>query len=277
MRPVAISRIRVALGGLAYHPRMNALVGKRVLVTRAREQAGATAELLRARGAVPVVVPTIVIGPPSDAGPMRRAVEGIARYAWVALTSVNGAGAFFDEVKRQGRGLEAKIAVVGTRTAAAVEARGARVEVVAADARGEGLADAMLRAFAGATPRVLVARAEVAREVLPDALRAAGCEVDVVAFYATRTSDTASAEIARAIDGGTLDAVLFTSGSTVDNLCDALGPSAHELLSRLLVASIGPVTSDAARARGVHVDVVANEATIEALVDALEGAFSARA
>lgn len=256
-----------------------ALSGKRVLVTRAKEQAGSTADLLRARGAVPVIVPTIAIGEPGDPAPMRRAVADLARYAWIAFTSANGVEHTWREIERQGRAAAglgaAKVAAIGPGTARALEARGVRVDVVAKELRGEGLAAELLRVFGDARPRVLVARAEVARNVLPDELRAAGCEVDVVAVYATRAPDAeAVAHLAAALARDEIDAVLLTSGSTVDNLCDCLGAPAAELLAHARVASIGPITSEAAARRGVRIDVSAPEPTVAALVEALEAWFS---
>jgi uroporphyrinogen III methyltransferase/synthase len=174
-----------------------------------------------------------------------------------------------------GKSFTAKVAAIGPGTAKALEARSIAVALRAKDSRGEGMAEELLRAFASSRPRVLLARAEVARDVLPDAIRAA-CDLDVVAVYATRRPEPrVAADLARAFESGEIDAVLFTSGSTVDSLCDTLGDRARDLLARVRVASIGPVTTDAARHRGVHVDVVAGEPTVEALVDALEAAFSA--
>jgi uroporphyrinogen III methyltransferase/synthase len=122
--------------------------------------------------------------------------------------------------------------------------------------------------------RVLVARAMSAREALPDALRASGCEVDVVAAYETRAPSPDVAErIAGDLERGALDAVLFTSSSTVDNLCDLLGTRAPSLLARARIASIGPVTTAAAERRGVRVDVRASPYTVPALLDALESSF----
>ncbi len=258
----------------------SALSGKRVLVTRAIEQAGSTADLLRARGAVPVVVPTIAIDEPSDPEPMRRAIANLARYEWIAFTSANGVDRVAREIDRQGlaaKGLgAAKIAAIGPGTAKALEARGVVVDVVAKELRGEGLADALIGAFGDARPSVLVARAEIARDVLPDALRAAGCEVDVVAVYSTRLPDSATiAELTGALARGEIDAVMLTSGSTVDNLCDCLGARAADLLGHTRVASIGPITSEAASRRGVRIDVTAAEPTVAALVDALERAARA--
>lgn len=261
---------------------MGALAGKRVLVTRAREQAGSTAELLRARGATAVVVPTIAIGPPSDVAPMRRAIAELATYDWIAFTSANGVEHAWNELARQGldgaaRGA-AKIAAVGPGTARALEKRGAPADVIAKEMRGEGLASELLRAFGASRPRVLLLRAEVAREVLPESLRAAGCAVDVVAVYATEPADPAAiAALAESLERREIDAVLLTSGSTVDNLCDALGDRAVTLLAGTSVASIGPVTTEAAARRGVRVDVVAREATVASLVEALEAFFGERA
>jgi uroporphyrinogen III methyltransferase/synthase len=124
---------------------------------------------------------------------------------------------------------------------------------------------------------VLILRAQVARDALPDALRAAGFPVDVVAVYETRAvpqsaGDAIAAELAR----GAIDAVTFTSSSTVDNLCDLIGPRAQALLARVVVASIGPITTATAERRALRVDVTAKTYTVAGLIDALEDAFAAR-
>ena len=120
----------------------------------------------------------------------------------------------------------------------------------------------------------MILRAEVARAALPDALRAAGCTVEIVPVYETRGPDLAAvAPVAEGLAAGTIDAVLFTSGSTVNNLCDALGARAVELLGRARVASIGPVTTEACARRGVRVDVTAGGASLDRLIDDLEAAF----
>jgi uroporphyrinogen III methyltransferase/synthase len=122
---------------------------------------------------------------------------------------------------------------------------------------------------------VLLPRAARAREALPEALRAAGCTVDVVAAYETHAATGPAVEgLAAELDAGRLDAVLFTSGSTVDHLCDALGPRAAALLAGVRVASIGPVTSEAARARGLRVDVEARETTVAGLIRALADSYA---
>jgi uroporphyrinogen III methyltransferase/synthase len=268
------------------------LFGKRVLLTRAREQAGSAAALLREQGAEPLVVPTIEIHPPRDRAALARAVEDLraGRYAWVAFTSANGVERTWEALAAAGADARAfagaRLAAIGPATARALERRGLRADVTAKEFRGEGLAEQMLRAIArppaagqgDRAPRVLLPRAARAREALPDALRAAGCEVDVVAAYETRPPppETVEALVAE-LEAGRVDAVTFTSSSTVEHLCDLLGARASPLLSRTCVASIGPVTTDTARARGLRVDVTADEYTLPGLVRALARRFSATA
>ncbi len=259
------------------------LFGKRVLVTRAREQAGKAEALLRGAGAEPVMVPTIVLGPPDDPAPLVRAVADLRAgvYGWVAFTSANGVDHTWEAVVAAGGDARAfgnaKLAVIGPATAAALERHGLTADVQAREFKGEGLADEMLRqmgpAPAGAT-RVLVARAAKAREVLPEALRAAGWTVDVVAVYQTRSPARSALDaLVRDLEAGRIDVVTFTSSSTVDNLCELLGPDAVRLLSRPRIASIGPITSETAHARGLRVDVTASEYTLPGLLRSLARAI----
>jgi len=264
---------------LSWLPKL-ALFGKRVLVTRAREQAGGAAAMLRERGADPVVVPTIEIHPPSDPSAMIDAVQSMPeRFDWIILTSANGVDRLWAEVKRQGRDARAfgraKVAAIGPGTAAALERCGITPDVIAKEHRGEALAEEVLAAMGSERARVLVARAEIARDVLPDALRAAGCQVDVVSVYKTRSPPRPLLEaLSSLLAGGEIDVVTFTSSSTVDHLCDALGAPAAELLARTCVASIGPITTETAKKRGVRVDVTAADYTIVGLVAALEKHFA---
>ena len=277
---------------------MGPLSGKRVLVTRAGEQAGSTAALLRAQGAEAVVVPTIEIVPPGDPAPLAKAIGDLraGAYAWVAFTSANGVERTWQAIEAAGGDGQvfgaARLAVVGPATAQALAGHGLRADVVAEELRGEGLAAAMLAAMKGSwitshglpkvgqvegdvRGRVLLARAARARDALPDALRAAGCTVDVVAAYETRPVTGAAMEsLAVELAAGRLDAVTFTSSSTVDNLCDALGPRAVALLGHARLASIGPLTSETARSRGLRVDVEAQESTVGGLIRALADSYA---
>lgn len=254
------------------------LFGKRVLVTRAREQAGRTAERLRERGADPVVVPTIDIRPPSDPAPTVDAVTTLGSYGWVVFTSANGVERVGSELRRQGRDARAfgtaKIAAIGPGTAAALERLGLVADLVPSVHKGEDLAAELVRVIGSSAPRVLVARAERARDVVPDALRQVGCTVDVVPVYKTCPPPQPLLDgLAALLEAGEIDAVTFTSSSTVEHLCDALEDRAAMLLARTRVASIGPITTSTAQKRGVRVDVTAREHTIEGLVRALEGFF----
>jgi uroporphyrinogen III methyltransferase/synthase len=174
----------------------------------------------------------------------------------------------------------ARFAVVGTATAAALEAHGYEAQVVAKEFRGEGVAEALLAVLKrerGRGPRVLLLRAEEASDVLPEALMAAGVDVDVVAAYRTRPSPEGGAEIARLLGGGGLDVVVFSSGSTVTAICDALAPfgSPVAALATVTVVCLGPVTAAAAHARGLRVDLVPPVATFPAAIEALEQRFRA--
>jgi uroporphyrinogen III methyltransferase/synthase len=256
------------------------LFGKRVLVTRPREQAQAMVDELSDEGAVPVVAPSIVLRPPSDPAPLQRALEKVGRgeIGWVAFTSANGVERTWDVLAAGGGDARAfggaKLAAIGPATAAALGKHGLRADVTAEDFRGEGLAAVMLAAMKDGPQRVLLARAARARDVLPEALRAAGHEVEIVAVYETHPAPPQALEATvRDLQAGAIDAVTFTSSSTVEHLCDALGPHAPEILARARVASIGPVTSDSARARGVRVDVEARKYTVPGLVRALADSY----
>jgi uroporphyrinogen-III synthase len=157
-----------------------------------------------------------------------------------------------------------KVAAIGPGTAAALGARGIRPDLVPE----RFVAESLLEAFpdpAGPAARVLLARAEQARDVLPEGLAARGYRVDVLPVYRTDPAAPDPSDVA-AVAGGTVDAITFTSSSTVANFCDAVGPLPEP---QPLVASIGPVTSETARARGLQVGVEADPHTVDGLVDAL--------
>lgn len=190
------------------------LFGKRVLVTRAEAQAASAAALLRDAGAEPVVVPTIVLGPPPDPALLARGIAELraGSYAWVAFTSANGVDRTWEAIAAAGGDARAfgaaRLAAIGPATAAALERHGLRPDVVAKEFRGEGLAREMLATMSKNPGRVLLPRAAKAREVLPETLRAAGWVVEVVAAYETRPpAPEAVAELVAQLDAGTLDAV----------------------------------------------------------------------
>jgi uroporphyrinogen III methyltransferase/synthase len=245
------------------------LLGLRVLVTRTREQAGRLAEGLRALGAEPVECAVIETAPPLDWAPLDRAIGELGAYRWIAFTSANGVEAFFARLALAGRDARAlagaRLAAIGPATAAALAARGLRADVVPAEFVAEALADA-LGDVRGA--RVLLARADIARPALAERLRAAGALVDEVVAYRTVRPEGLEARLRQALAGA--DVVTFTSSSTVRNLFEALGPSeAAQALRGVAVACIGPVTAQTARELGLEPAVVAEEYTIEGLLEAL--------
>ncbi|MEM8707343.1 MAG: GNAT family N-acetyltransferase [Actinomycetota bacterium] len=238
------------------------LGGLRVVVTRPRAQAAALVDALEAVGATPVPVPVIEIVDPPDGGVgLRTALRVLRAGDWVAITSPNGAAKVAEALGDRPLAEGVQVAVVGPGTRDRAEALGLTVDLVPADAIAEGLAAAFPAPPTGGG-RVVLARAEVARETLPIHLRMMGWNVDEVVAYRTVTApvdDAGRAACAAA------DAVVFTSGSTVSSLVDAVG--LEGLPPR--VASIGPATSAVAAERDVIVDVEADPHTIPGVVEAL--------
>lgn len=256
------------------------LAGRRIVVTRRREQAGELRRALEARGARVVELPTIELAPPKSWRPVDEALARLPRYDWLIFTSVNGVENFVARMKKRGfhrRALgAAKIAAIGPATARALRRHGIRADVVPAEFRAEGLLQ-KLSATRWRGKRVLLARAAAAREVLPQELRRRGARVDVVAVYRT-VVPAASRRRTRAFFGQRkLDAITFTSSSTVRNFLALLGRErARRALAGVAVATIGPVTSRTARGLGLRVSVAAKKYTVTGLVQALEGFFGGK-
>jgi uroporphyrinogen III methyltransferase/synthase len=242
------------------------LFGRTVVVTRARAQASAFAHELRSLGASVIEAPTIEVVDPSDGGAALRAAvdelsSGTGAYDWLVVTSVNGVERTFDHLPDARVLAGVRVAAVGTATAEALAARRIVADLVPERFVAEGL----IEAFPAPPPeggRVLLARAEVARTELPDALRAMGWEVHDVAAYRTAPAAVAD-DVAERIAAA--DAVTFTSSSTVTNLVAAVGADRVPPV----VASIGPVTTATARKLGLEVTVEATPHTTEALLAAL--------
>lgn len=253
------------------------LFGKRVLVTRAAEQSESFAQALRERGAATIELPMIRIEPPADPSQLSAAVKRLASYSWVVFTSQNGVRAFFAELAAHGgdtrRLGHARIAAIGPSTAEALEPYGVHCDVMPGSYRGEALADVMLAEHHGdmKNVRVLLPRAAVARDVLPETLRAAGADVDVVEAYRTHGASVETAERLRELlERGELDVITFTASSTVEHTLAAIGEDAAARLRGLTLASIGPITTETARDHGLEVDLTAEQFTIPGLVAALE-------
>jgi uroporphyrinogen III methyltransferase/synthase len=243
------------------------LFGRSVVVTRAREQASELRRRLEDLGAEVLELPAIAVEP------LDFTLPPLDRYRWLVFTSANGVTAFVDRGLVVA-GLDARalgglrLAAIGPGTAAALAARGLRADLVPERFVAESLLESFPAPDADGE-RVLVARAEQARDVLPEGLSERGYEVDVLAVYRTVAAEPDPATVER-VRRSEVDALTFTSSSTVTNLCDLLGSAPSP---QPLVASIGPVTSKTATDRGLRVDVEAAEHTIDGLVDALLGAL----
>jgi uroporphyrinogen III methyltransferase / synthase len=243
------------------------LFGKRVVVTRAREQADALGARLSALGAHAIELPAIALQSPADPGPLDRAIADLDAYDWLIFTSANGVRYFTERLDASPadlRRLRARICAIGPATRAAVEALHLKVDLMGA----EYVAESLVEAFASHDLngcRVLLPRAAVARDVVPVELSRRGARVDVVEAYRT-VAPAGLAERAREILSQRPDCITFTSSSTVKNLVDAVGADA---LRGIPAASIGPITSRTARSLGVEVAAEAGVFTVEGLVDAV--------
>jgi uroporphyrinogen III methyltransferase/synthase len=266
-----VVRLRERLAWFERRP----LAGRRILVTRAAEQAGELRDRLEALGAEAIEAPAIRLAPPESFEALDGALGELERFDWIVFTSVNGVERFFERLFAKERDLRAlgraRLAAIGPATAEALRRRGLRADIVPQDDRAEGLAAELAPHVRGS--RVLLARAAEARSVLPEELSRAGAEVADVPVYRTLRADRLPPEARRTLACGALDAVTFTSPSTVRGLLELLRAEGLEL-GRAKVACIGPVTADAARELGLRVDIEARPYTLEALVDALAKSFS---
>lgn len=242
------------------------LHGRRVVVTRARAQASGLAGAHTARGAVVAELPAIRSVPRLDSAAVRAAVESIHSYALVCLTSPNGARLLLDALREAGRDARAlanaTVAAIGPGTAAALAERGIAADVVPERSVAEALVEALEGLDLAGRP-VLVARAAEARDILPDALRGRGADVDVLTLYETVAETPDPEALEAALEA---DYVTFTSSSTVRNLVAALG---ERRPAGARIVSIGPVTSAAAREAGLEVHVEAERHDPEGLLEAL--------
>jgi uroporphyrinogen III methyltransferase/synthase len=283
LKPPAITVVGdvVALreAGLDWYER-RPLFGRRVVVTRARAQAGELSAELEGLGAEVLEFPTIEIRPPEDFGPLDAAIRDLDSFGYIVFTSVNGVEAFLDRLRHHDLDLRsvprrAKIAAIGPATAERIEGVGLRVDVVPEEYRAEALIE-VLEKGSLAGERVLIPRAKVAREILPEKLREAGAEVIVPPAYESAPSSAGKEDLARRLEAGEIDCVTFTASSTVENFVGAFGAGdAARLLARTRVACIGPITAETARKHGLGVDAEAEEYTIPGLVEAVTDLLAA--
>jgi len=254
------------------------LFGKRIVVTRARDAASGFAADLRALGADVIEFPTIEFAPPTSYAALDRAIARLGKFDWVIFTSATGVDAFIARVKRLGHDIRemsrASIGAIGPATAERVRAYALRVAAMPEEYRAEAIVPAIGRRRIRGT-RILIPRAQVAREALPEILRGAGArEVAVVHAYRTVRPKVAAADRVREMAAaGEIDLVTFTSSSTVTNFCAMVGEPTRPIKA----AAIGPITAQTAEKKGFEVVVRPMRYTVPALAAAICDYFSGRA
>ena len=257
------------------------LQGVRVLVGRARHQAGSLSSELRKLGAQVLEIPFIEIRKPRSFRPLDTALKNLQSYDWLILTSVNGVEAMWERLSKlriTNRLLRSlKIAAIGPATRKAIETRGAKVNVVPKEYVAESVVKSLRKQVRG--KRVLLVRAKVARDVIPRELRKAGAEVDVIEAYETVVPKMSRTRLRAALRNAKMrpDVITFTSSSTVKNFVSLLGTARGgpgrgkrpRYLEGVMLASIGPVTSATLHELHLGVDVEARQYTIPGLIQAI--------
>lgn len=258
------------------------LAGRRFLVTRASKQAGKLSSQLHAAGAEAIEVPLIEFVEPDDGAPLKQALDCLPEYDWVVFTSANGVHAFFDALHnfdypmKDARALgHAKVAAIGPATASILSTYGIKADIVPDEYIAESVFEALSGSEELAEKRVLIARAQEAREVLPQLLERAGACVDVVPVYRTIVPAGAQEELVRALEDA-LDGVIFTSSSTVRNFKMLVDEAGVNLDGDMLAFSLGPITSQTLRECGFTHICQAETYTIDGMVDAMCSFFETK-
>jgi len=249
------------------------LVGQRIVVTRAREQASSLVDRLTELGAQCLEYPTIEVVGPDDWRPLDTAIDNLGTYDWLVFTSVNGVKYFFERLFNKGLDVRAlghlKTAVIGPVTKARLAEFGIIADILPESYRAESV----VAAFADQDLRgkkILLPRAREARAVFPVELEKMGAAVDEITSYITRPVDSGAADLTADLQAGKVDLITFTSSSTVTNF-KALLPAKgwRDLLAGTRIASIGPITTETAEKLGFDVDITADTYTIPGLCTAI--------
>ncbi len=256
------------------------LFGKKILVTRSREQASDLSERLRELGGNPIEFPTIEVIPPEKWDDVDHCASRIMSYDWIIFTSANGVRFFLDRFFALGRDVRdlkgPRICAIGPKTAEVLKALKLRVDFIPPEYRAESIFEG-LRGERLKGKRVLIPRVRVARDILPEELRKAGAWVDIVEAYRTVRPQGQVESVRELLAKKSLEAITFTSSSTVSNFVEMMGTKdAKELTSGMAIASIGPITTEKAKNLGIETTIMPKEYTIPALVEALVEYFKAR-
>lgn len=249
------------------------LFGKKIVITRARAQASSLVSMLEKLGALCIEIPTISIVPSEDTTPLKESIERISHYDWLVFTSVNGVQFFFNTLFEMGKDVRIlghlKFACIGPATRQRLKDFSIISDILPETYRAESV----VKAFSNIeikNRKILLPRAKKARTILPEELTKMGALVDEIAAYETRLNTEGRQELITLLEKNEIDAVTFTSSSTVSNFTSLL--ESKELKNRLknvITASIGPITSETARSFGIEPDIEAEEYTIKGLVNAL--------
>lgn len=257
------------------------LFGKRILVTRARDQAMEFTDLLKLYGGDPVEFPTIEVVPPESWEALDGAIRRIEEYDWLIFTSVNGVVYFLERLNAGGKDIRSlkgiKLCAIGPRTAQEIERMGVRVDLMPAEYVAEALIEQMgLQDLTGR--RILIPRAAVARDILPDALTRMGARVDLVTAYRTIRPTRDVEWVKNLLQGRQISVITFTSSSTVRNFVEMFGPEeARQLLNGVAVACIGPITAKTVEEYGMAVHILPKDSTIPSLAQAIVEHFTTQA
>jgi len=254
-------------------PTSSVIQGKRILVTRAKEQAASFSEKISELGGIPIEIPLIKIQPPKNLEQIEQALADINRYDWLVFTSVNGVQYFFHFLEKYNiclqKGKQPKIAVVGKKTLQALEQRGITVDLIPEQFVAENLLE-KLREKVTAGDSVLLARGNLARSLLPEKLREMGVHVNDLIIYETVLNYEKQAELKQLLKSRSLDIITFTSSSTVTNFVELLeGTGWRDWLDHTQIVCIGPITEKTALEAGMNVDIVAKEYTIAGIIEAI--------
>ena len=252
------------------------LFGRKIIVTRTREQASELVARLEEHGADCLEYSTIHIEPVDDYAILDRELENIGSCQWLIFTSLNGVTYFFKHLYDQGRDVRSlsgpQIAAVGKATAQELLKYGIQADLMPEEFTGEGLADALVREGVAGS-RVVIPRALAARDVLPEMLSKAGAEVVVAPVYQNVPPKGRKEQLREELEEKNVDMVTFTSSSTVTNFMTMVGAASEEELHRLLdgvkIAAIGPITSKTVRDNGLNVDIQPENYTIADMVNAI--------
>lgn len=245
------------------------LFGKRVLVTRTRRQASTIVKLLEEEGAEAIEFPTIEIIPPDTWDELDKAIENLGLYDWIIFTSVNGVEFFFERLKIKKKGLAEfkgiRIATIGEQTGRAVENKGLSVDIIPYEFRAEGVVESF-REIDIKGKRILIPRANEAREILPAELQKMGAEVNVVVAYKTeRPNPEKIEEVKGMLMAGEIDVITFASSSTVRNFLSIFGRD-KEILLKSTIACIGPITAEPLIEIGIEPQIIPKKYTIDELI-----------